>query len=694
MSRRSIRVTGSVKDTVIAHFGPFFCFFEKYKPPRDATKWNRLHECLDMSRFSDLMMGKMNGTRLYQFRLSTSKKIDDGIDRRCGFGKLKAGWMQIFNRMSVFVLWVFILCFLEGFAVNGIGSAALPSIERQFQLTSTKSALIPSSQDIGALIVVLFVSFIGGRYHKPFIVATGSVIMALGSFIFIVPHIAETYTPGEISKTSNDICPTGGGGGGPAPSCESSGEKYLGVFMAAQIVHGLGFTPMFTLGTVYIYENTDSSTAAVYIGLTYAAAAMGVAAGFFAGGQLTEKLFVDFDRIDQESLGFNARDQRWIGAWWVGFVISAVGFFLIAVPIYGYPKYMPGYGPSEKPKQEKDKKGVKPMVISFFKDLLKLLKNPVYMFINLGGCTTSLIISGVSAFSFKLLAEQYRLSFDVAGYLIGGLILVGAVGMSGGGVLVRIFRLETIGMTRLSVLVAMMSSALGASFLAGCPNVNLVGLSVPYSDTSTLNGYIDACQGSCDCTSTSYSPVCGHDNNVYYSACHAGCTTQASGGQMTTFGNCSCVASRLNVSVTDANAAVVLGRCDDNCTNLQIVVPCMYLALLVILLSVTPTSMVTLRCVDEDQKSFAVGLQWMFLRLLGTIPGPLLVGAVLDGTCEIWTEIPCTSSKFCMMYDLSRMSTGIMMWWVIVSASSAMFYLMASILASRNEKHFSLDTAK
>ncbi|XP_033734181.1 solute carrier organic anion transporter family member 4A1-like isoform X2 [Pecten maximus] len=619
------------------------------------------------------------------------KQFDDGIDRRCGYGKLKAGWMQVFNKMSFFVVWAFILCFLEGFAVNGIGSAALPSIERQFQLTSTKSALIPSSQDIGALIVVLFVSFLGGRYHKPFIVATGSVIMAVGSLLFIVPHMADTYTPGDISKTSDSICPAaGGGGGGPAPSCGSSGEKYLGVFMVAQIVHGLGFTPMFTLGTVYIEENEDRSTAAVYIGLTYAAAALGVASGFFVGGQLTEKLFVDFDRIDQESLGFNARDQRWVGAWWVGFIISAVGFLLIAIPIYGYPKHMPGYGPIDDPKQNQDKKSIKQMSISFFKDLLRLIKNPVYMFINLGGCTTSLIITGVSAFSFKFLAEQYQVSFDVAGYLIGGLILVGAVGMVLGGVLVRIFRLETIGMTRLSVLVSLASVALGTSFLAGCPNVNLVGLSVPYSDTSAMNGYIDTCQGSCDCTSTSYSPVCGHDKSVYYSACHAGCNTQSSIGQETRYGNCSCVANRLNVSVTDADAVAVLGRCEDNCTNLKIVAPCLYIALLVILLSVTPTSMATLRCVDGDQKSFALGLQWLFLRLLGTIPGPLLVGAVLDGTCEIWTELPCTSSKFCMMYSLSRMSTEIMFWWVIVSASSAVFYFIASVFASRGKNKFTL----
>lgn len=95
--------------------------------------------------------------------------------------------------MSLFVLWAFILCFLEGFAVNGIANAGLPAIEKHFSISSTKSSVVASSQDFGALAVVLFVSFVGARLHKPRFVACGSVIMAIGSFLFIVPHLVEEY---------------------------------------------------------------------------------------------------------------------------------------------------------------------------------------------------------------------------------------------------------------------------------------------------------------------------------------------------------------------------------------------------------------------------------------------------------------------------------------------------------------------
>lgn len=53
----------------------------------------------------------------------------------------------------------------------------------------------------------------------------------------------------------------------PSELCQEGGEKYLAVFVVAQLVHGFGFTPMFTLGTAYIDENEDHQLAAVYIGI-------------------------------------------------------------------------------------------------------------------------------------------------------------------------------------------------------------------------------------------------------------------------------------------------------------------------------------------------------------------------------------------------------------------------------------------
>ena len=40
------------------------------------------------------------------------------------------------------------------------------------------------------------------------------------------------------------------------------------------------------------------------------------------------------------SLGFDATDQRWVGAWWLGFIFTSIAFVVVALPLFGYPKYM------------------------------------------------------------------------------------------------------------------------------------------------------------------------------------------------------------------------------------------------------------------------------------------------------------------------------------------------------------------
>ncbi|KAK3086229.1 hypothetical protein FSP39_015478 [Pinctada imbricata] len=361
--------------------------------------------------------------------------------------------------MAFFVAYVFVLCFLEGLGVNGIASAAIPSIEKQYKLSSTKSALISSGYDIGALCVVLFISFIGSRYHKPRLIAAGSLIMAIGSLLFI-----ESSTESSSSRLCNGTTSSTE----EVPStCESGDSKYLLVFVLAQAFHGVGFSPMFTLGTVYIDENEAHNLASLYIGLTYAAAGLGVATGFFIGGQFIGKLFIDFDR---KSVDFDSSDPRWVGAWWCGFIITAVGFLLVAIPISCFPKALPGES----------------ILFHIFLSVNeRYLRNPVYITEVLAGVCGILNLSGSGTFSFKYLAEQYNLSPDIAGFYIGGLILFGSFGMFLGGLLVRIFNLSLVGMLRLSSLSMILSAILGLSYLAGCPEVPLVGMEIPYGGKSS-----------------------------------------------------------------------------------------------------------------------------------------------------------------------------------------------------------------
>jgi hypothetical protein len=57
------------------------------------------------------------------------------------------------------------------------------------------------------------------------------------------------------------------------------------------------------------------------------------------------------------------------------------------------------------------------------------------------------------------------------------------------------------------------------------------------------------------------------------------------------------------------------------------------------------------RCVQDDQRSFALGIQWIKVRLIGTIPAPMVFGALIDETCILWQESCNEENGACLVYD-------------------------------------------
>lgn len=61
------------------------------------------------------------------------------------------------------------------------------------------------------------------------------------------------------------------------------------------------------------------------------------------------------------------------------------------------------------------------------------------------------------------------------------------------------------------------------------------------------------------------------------------------------------------------------------------------------------------RCVHDNQRSFALGIQWIKVRILGTIPAPMIFGTLIDNTCILWQE-SCDDAGACLVYDNLYMS--------------------------------------
>lgn len=209
--------------------------------------------------------------------------------------------------------------FLPGVIVNGLINVSISTIERRFDLKTSQFAPVASAYDFASFCVLIPLTYFGGRAtaSKPRWIGFGVLLMAIGSLVFALPHfLAGNYkaVSGEL-----DVCQgtaTGGGGGQDATGNSTlvgsdfqeshqrrlwalsnkyvtkvtngrffhfffisiqdhqrhgstAAEDYswtVWLFVLAQLFHGAGAAPLFTLGVTYIDENVSKKMSSIYLG--------------------------------------------------------------------------------------------------------------------------------------------------------------------------------------------------------------------------------------------------------------------------------------------------------------------------------------------------------------------------------------------------------------------------------------------
>ncbi|KAH8267512.1 hypothetical protein KR018_006415 [Drosophila ironensis] len=515
----------------------------------------------------------------------------------CGMANWHPAWLQKYATTKMFMGVYGLLGTIQAMSYMYF-IVTLTTLEKRFKIPSQTTGIILSGNEISQIMLSLILSYIGGQRNRPRWIAWGIVFCGLSCYILVLPHFiygaghevlqfTKEYQESHqnssssagikwqnvTSAQSNQLC----GVGKREEDCDDFFNIVpLVLIFLSQFVLGVGNTMYYSLGQTYLDDNTKKTNTPLMLSVAMALRMIGPVVGFLFG-YISLNTFIDPSKTPL----IDNKDPRWLGAWWLGWVILGTLMCLFSGLIGLFPKQLPkakqeGRTNSHLPmalrqtkeelKREENLSNLSrfssnaaldnigaaaggnaelPKLKDFPRALMRLLRNKLLIFNILSAVFYILGASGFMTFLTKYMEVQFHKSSQEATIIVGPVSILGmVVGLIGSGLVLSKMKPHVSKVLMWNVIV-------GCIYMLG--QISYAFLYCPDTFSMTHVGQLNltnACNSNCSCDGISYTPVCHEPTDTtFFSACHAGCRGYNATTKM--YEDCSCLASKTST----ANAA-------------------------------------------------------------------------------------------------------------------------------------------
>ncbi|XP_076371446.1 solute carrier organic anion transporter family member 74D-like [Tachypleus tridentatus] len=657
-----------------------------------------------------------NGTKnIENVGLPNDHHADDFDKPYCGIGSFRPKWFQLFANKKTFVAIFCLTSVLQGMYSTYFVSV-LTTIEKLYRVESKTTGIILSATEIGQIGGAFFLTYYGGKGHRPKWIAFGTLLFATACILCSTPHFLfninyPVYTDQDnignrtyqtLQKLHAELCHFKQiASSEVAPQYESvtwwkdnstdyfpAAEPYgydrssdcgfsdvpnkktgfiLTIFFISLLFIGIGATAVYTLGIPYIDDNVAARDSPMYFAITIGVRIFGPVFGFLLGS-FCIGLYVNFPFESAKHL--TPDDPQWVGAWWLGLCMVGGTLFLTVFPMASFPRKLPK---------------------SYFSAQHQVAVMQLNGQMNVNVCKNNQqekallgkhsIKKHNTSTSFpramrRLLKNKILLCRTASSVLhimpIAGLytflpkyleaqfqlsptkanIISGMAGILVMGV--GIFFSGTL-MRKLKPSARIVAAWITLAAFAHCLGmVILMWVGCPVNIRVSLF----------EVHSTELSSMSRFRNESC--SCRPGIYSPVCGSDGITYVS-PCLAGCTEVS-TDNNEEYIFKNChclgqNTTATNGYCPLECESLLWYIIIFSIfvlihstseVGSMLLTLRCVEPRDKALALGLVYFAIGLFGNVPCPIIYGAVVDSACLFWEKGSCGETGACRIYDPAK----------------------------------------